>query len=233
MHKNLGIIIQARTGSRRLPKKILKKILPNKSFLEYMLLRIKKSKKVKKIIIATSNKKTDDEITKIKSKKINFFRGSEQNVLKRYINAADKYGLKHIVRLTADCPFVDAKLIDKFVKKYLNGKFNYLSNVNPPSFPNGFDIEIVSLKLLKKSLKYFNEKLNQEHVTYAIRKKKLSKYTKIKSFNFKNSKNLNHIRLTIDNMHDLKKIKKLAKYINIEDNWKSIYLKNVKINNEK
>ena len=75
--------------------------------------------------------------------------------------------------------------------------------------------------------------MNKEHVTHAIRKNKLKKYTKVKSFNFKNSKNLNHIRLTLDNQKDLKNIRNLAKHINIEDNWKSIYLKNIIINNEK
>ena len=233
MNKNIGIIIQARTGSKRLPKKILKKILPEKNFLDYLISRIKRSKKNRKIIIATSNKKSDNEITNIKSKKIHFFRGSEKNVLKRYIDAAEKFNIKNIVRITADCPFVDPKIIDKFINKYFIGKFNYVSNVNPPSFPNGFDVEIVSLKLLKKSFEIFKDNMNKEHVTHAIRKNKLKKYFKIKSFNFKNSKNLNHIRLTLDNKKDLKKIRKLAKHINIADSWKSIYLKNIIINNEK
>lgn len=233
MSKNIGIIIQARTGSKRLPKKILKKILPDKNFLDYLISRIKRSKKNQKIIVATSNKKADDEITNIQSKKINFFRGSEKNVLKRYIDAAEKFDIKNIVRITADCPFADPKIIDKFITKYFIGKFNYVSNVNPPSFPNGFDVEIVSLKLLKKSFKIFKDNMNKEHVTYAIREKKINKFMKVKSFNFKNSKNLNHIRLTLDNKKDLKKIKRLARHINIADGWKSIYLKNKIINNEK
>ncbi len=233
MINDIGIIVQARTGSKRLPKKILKKILPRVTFLDYLIKRIKRSKKVKKIIVATSKKKADDKILKIKSKKIFFFRGSEKNVLKRYIDAAEKFKINNIVRITADCPFSDPKIIDKLITKFFLGKYNYVSNVNPPSFPNGFDVEVVSLELLKNSLKIIRSNLNKEHVTYAIREKKINKFVKVKFFNFKNSKNLSHIRLTLDNKKDLEKIKRLARHINIADGWKSIYLKNKAINNEK
>ena len=77
----------------------------------------------------------------------------KNNVLKRYIDAAEKYDLNHIIRITADCPFTDPNLIDKMTKKYVGSQFNYVSNVNPPSYPNGFDIEIFSLELFKKEFK--------------------------------------------------------------------------------
>ena len=228
MYKNIGIIIQARTGSSRLPNKILKKILPKKTFLEYLVDRLKKVKTIKKIIIATSKKRDDDKIFGLKFRNIYFHRGPEKNVIKRYIETAEKYGLKHILRITADCPFSDAKLIDKLTIKYFRGKYSYVSNVNPPTLPNGFDIEIFSLKLLKKSYTNYKDKMNKEHVTFAIRKK-----MKTRKYNYRLSKNLNHIRLTLDNKTDLFKIRKVAKYINIADDWKTIYLKNFKINNEK
>ncbi len=228
MYKNIGIIVQARTGSKRLPNKILKKILPEISFIEYLILRLQKSKRIKKIIVATSTKKPDDKILKIKSKNIFFYRGSEKNVIKRYIDAAKIFKIKHIIRITSDCPFADPKLIDKLTKKYFDGKFEYVSNVNPPSFPNGFDIEIFSLEVLKKSAKLHKGYKNREHVTFAIRKK-----MKLKKYNLILKKNINHIRLTLDNKYDYFKLKKLANYVNIKDNWKSIYLKNIKINNEK
>lgn len=228
MYKNTGIILQARTGSKRLPNKIIKKILPKITFLEYLIKRLKSVKNVQKIIIATSKKKQDDKILKLNLKNVFFYRGSEKNVIKRYIDAAKKYQLRHIIRITADCPFVDPKLIEKILWKYHKGKYNYASNVNPPSFPNGFDIEIFDYKTLKKSIKLYKSKLNKEHVTFAIRK-----VMKVKKYNLELKQNLNHIRLTLDSKIDLVKIKKLAKYINIADNWKSIYLKNIKINNEK
>lgn len=228
MYKNTGIIVQARTGSQRLPNKILKKILPKISFIEYLLLRLMRTKRVKKVIVATSKKKHDDKILKIKSKNVFFYRGSEKNVINRYIDAAKNFKIKHIIRITSDCPFADPKLIDKLIKKYFDGKYDYVSNVNPPSFPNGFDVEIFSLNVLKKSAKLYTGRKNKEHVTFAIRKK-----LKLKEYNLILKKNINHIRLTLDDKYDLLKLKKLARYINIADSWKSIYLKNIKVNNEK
>ena len=225
MKNNIGLVIQARTGSKRLPGKVLKFLTKKYNVLEFLVARLKLSKNIKKIIIATSNLQRDDKILNIKGTKVNFFRGSENNVLKRYIEAAEKFKLDHIVRITADCPFSDPNLIDKMAKKYLKFKYDYVSNVNPPSFPNGFDIEIFSLKLAKKSLEVFKNKKNKEHVTYAIRDKKMSKILKVKSFNFLCDINLNHNRLTLDNIDDYKLLKKLANKININDKWKKIYLK--------
>tara|TARA_B100000674_G_C37895214_1_gene940991 strand:- start:709 stop:1398 length:690 start_codon:yes stop_codon:yes gene_type:complete len=225
MKNNIGIIIQARTGSKRLPGKVLKKITLSHNTLEYLIMRLKQCKVIKKIIIATTKLKNDDKILKIKTSNIFFFRGSEKNVLKRYIDAAEHFNLNHIVRITADCPFADPVLIDKMVKIYFKKKLNYISNVNPPSFPNGFDIEIFSLKLATKSLINFKTKKNKEHVTFAFRNKKTHKILGMKSQNLSLKKNLNYIRLTLDNPKDYKIIKKISQKISIKDNWKKIYLK--------
>ena len=224
MKNNIGIIIQARTGSKRFPGKVLKKITDRYNILEFLIKRLKFCKNINKIIIATTNLKKDNKILKIKSSNINFFRGSENNVLKRYIDAAEKFNLHHIVRITADCPFVDPILVDKIVKMYFKLNLNYISNVNPPSFPNGFDIEIFDLKLAKKSLIKFKSKKNKEHVTYAMRNIKMCKILNVKSYNISIKKNLNHNRLTLDNSKDYKIIKKVVKKITIKDNWKKIYL---------
>ena len=82
--------------------------------------------------------------------KIDSFQGSEFNVLKRYYDAAKKYNAKHIVRITADCPFVDPSILDKMIDEYFKIKVDYLSNINPPSFPDGLDIEIFSFETLEK-----------------------------------------------------------------------------------
>ena len=76
------------------------------------------------------------------------FAGSENNVLDRFYKSAKNFKAKHIVRITADCPFSDPKLIDKLTKKYFKSKPDYICNTNPPSFPDGFDIEIFNYKAL-------------------------------------------------------------------------------------
>tara|TARA_Y100000768_G_scaffold185530_1_gene138936 strand:- start:17532 stop:18221 length:690 start_codon:yes stop_codon:yes gene_type:complete len=223
MKNNIAIIIQARTGSKRLPGKVLKKLTKKYNVLEFLIKRLKFCKSIKKIIIATSNLRKDDAILNIKANNVLFFRGSEHNVLKRYIKTAEKFNLKHLVRITGDCPLSDPYLIDKLTKIYFSQDYDYVSNVNPPTFPNGFDVEIFSLKLAKKSLKKFKSKKNREHVTFAMRDVEMSKFLKIKSYNLLNSKNLNDKRLTLDNSYDYKIIREIVKKISIRDNWKKIY----------
>ena len=89
------------------------------------------------------------------------------------IPAANKFKSKYILRVTSDCPFVDPQLIDQLFKKFLRKKINYASNTNPPSFPDGFDIEIFDFQSLKKTFKSTNNKSDLEHVTpYLIRNKR-------------------------------------------------------------
>jgi spore coat polysaccharide biosynthesis protein SpsF (cytidylyltransferase family) len=225
MKNNIGIIVQARTGSKRFPGKVLKKLTDRYNVIEFLIKRLKLCKNIKKIIIATTSLKQDNKILKIKSSNVLFFRGSENNVLRRYINAAEKFDLQHIVRITADCPFSDPYLIDKITKLYFRLNLNYISNVSPPSFPNGFDVEIFDLELAKKSLIKFKSKKNKEHVTYAMRNMKMSKILNVKSYNLSIKKDLNQNRLTLDNSYDYKIIRRVVKKITIRDSWKKIYLR--------
>ena len=116
---NVVCIVQARIGSTRLYGKILKKIHGEYCALDYLVKRLKKSKNISKIVIATSNKTRDNKIINaIKKYKINNFRGSESNVLNRYYKTALKYRADIIVRITSDCPFSDPYLIDFMIKKF-------------------------------------------------------------------------------------------------------------------
>ena len=111
-----AIIIQARTGSTRFKNKILQKI-NKKTILEILLDRLIDSNF--KVIIATTKKKEDNKIVEIANKyKVNFFRGDEKNVLKRYYYTAQKFGIQNIIRITSDCPFIDQHLIKKMFNEY-------------------------------------------------------------------------------------------------------------------
>ena len=148
--RNIVAIIQARINSSRFNGKVLKKI-KGKSILEIIVSRLRNSKNLSNIVVATSKNKNDKKIVDLCNKiKIDSFQGSEFNVLKRYYDAAKKYNAKHIVRITADCPFVDPSILDKMIDEYFKIKVDYLSNINPPSFPDGLDIEIFSFETLEK-----------------------------------------------------------------------------------
>ena len=114
--------------------KVLKKLTNKYNILEFLIKRLELCKSIKKIIIATSNLKKDDKILDINAKNVFFFRGSEHNVLERYVQTAEKFNLKHIVRITADC-FSDPYLIDKLTKIYFSCDYDYVSNVNPSNIP--------------------------------------------------------------------------------------------------
>ncbi len=204
---NLRIaIIQARMNSLRFPGKVLKKIrnIPN---IIHLLNRVKKAKFVDEIVLATSTNPLDDILSDtVKSYNYKIFRGSEKNVLLRYINCAEKYNGKTIIRITGDCPLIDPEIIDKTVKLFVQKEVDYCSNINPPTYPDGLDVEVVKLDCLKKSyLKNKNEK-NREHVTKFIRESDF--FTKA---NLYNKENFSKLRWTLDEQEDFNVISSVYK----------------------
>ena len=197
-------IVQARYFASRLPGKVLKKI-NNKTVLEILIKRLLKSKKISKVIIACSSNKMDKEIIKIANKvKIDYFVGSEKNVLKRYYLAAKKFKFNNICRITADCPLIDANIVDLVIKNFFEKKVDYASNAIPPSFPDGLDVEIFNFKSLSKAYKNAKSDHDKEHVNpYMKRDKNISK------FNLRNKENLSWLRVTLDEQRDFELIKKI------------------------
>ena len=219
-------IVQARFFASRLPGKVLKKI-NNKTILEILIKRLLKSKKISKIIIACSSNKMDKEIIKIANKvKIDYFIGSEKNVLKRYYLAAKKFKFNNICRITADCPLIDSNIVDLVIKNFFEQKVDYASNAIPPSFPDGLDIEIFNFKSLAKAYKYATSAHDKEHVNpYMKRDKSITK------FNLKNEEDLSWLRVTLDEQSDFNLIKKILEnfrskpFFNLKDLMK-FYNKN-------
>ena len=163
-------IIQARLGSKRLPGKILKKF-KNISYLELMIRRLQKSKTIGKIIVATTKKKKDKKILALCNiLKIPCFRGSENDVIDRYYKVAKKLNEKNIIRLTADCPLIDPKVVDKVVNSFFMSRADYATNTMPPTYPDGMDVEIFKFKNLETAWKVSRKLKNlREHVTTHIR----------------------------------------------------------------
>ena len=146
--KKIDIVIQARLGSKRLPKKVLAKI-NGLSLLEILVRRVKKSNLINNIILATTENKIDNELS-IKAKELDLLvvRGSENDVLSRFCLATEVSDAEYFVRVTADCPFLDHQLISDLVNKFNSSEFDYVSNCYPPSLPDGFDLEIFTKEAL-------------------------------------------------------------------------------------
>ena len=207
-NNNIAIFLAARSGSKRLPNKHFLKINSKLKIIDLCILRLKKTKLVNKIFLCTTKKKEDDRFEKIcKLHNIRIFRGSSNNVLKRLIDCAKENYIETVIRITADCPLIDPKLIDDCIKLFKKKNCDYLTNTLDLSFPDGQDIEIINLKTLKLSSKISKNKLNTEHVTSFIRKSK-----KFNKYNLKNLIDYSNRRWTLDYLDDYIFLKRVIKY---------------------
>jgi spore coat polysaccharide biosynthesis protein SpsF len=156
----------------------------------------KKSKLINQIVIATTKNEKDDKIYDVcKKEKIYCYRGSENNVLKRYFEAAKLCKADIVVRLTSDCPLIDSQIVDRTIKKFLVHSYDYVSNTCPSAnatYADGMDVEVFSYSNLLKANKFCKNVLDREHVTHFFLKRpkkfKLSQ-TKHKILTNKNRKN--------------------------------------------
>ena len=196
-------------SSTRLPEKVLKKIR-GKTLLEILVERLKHSQKIDKIIIATSNNKKDRAIVKL-AKKINlpYFVGAEDDVLDRFYQTAKKFKADVIVRVTGDCPLHDPRLVDNIINFYLenNDKYDYVSNVDPPTFPDGLDLWVFPFRTLKRAWKEAKLKSEREHVCPYIWKNPHL----FRIGHFESKIDYSHLRWTVDDASDFEFIKNIYK----------------------
>lgn len=182
---NIGAIIQARFSSTRLPGKILKK-LPRGSdvtALEQVIRRLKRSKRLDDIIIATTNEKKASGIVKIAKKEgVKYFRGDTKNVLSRYYLAARKNSLDIVVRITSDCPCIDPEIVDMTIKRHMDEDADYTSNSLKISYPRGLDVEVFGFDALERAYRNADKGYEKEHVTpYMYKNPKIFKIVNIKA----------------------------------------------------
>lgn len=196
-------IIQARLGSTRLSRKVLLDLC-GKTVLERVVERVRKSKLIDEVVVATTENANDDELIGLCDKiGVKVFRGSENDVLDRYYSIANKLGVKNIVRITSDCPLMDCKIIDEVVKIHLDKKNDYTSNTLEETFPDGEDVEVFTFDVLKKAWENAKLSSEREHVTPYIRKHE----ELFKLYNVKNTENLKDYRWTLDTDKDYEFIK--------------------------
>lgn len=209
---NTIAIIQARLGSTRLPGKVLLEI-ESKPVLFHIVDRIKRVLKIDNIIVATSDLNINSKITSFcKENKIDFFVGSEENVLDRFYNAALKHNAKNIIRITGDCPLVDPNLLSKLINYYEKHNFDYCGIATGAGvagkesifrYPDGLDAEIFKFSTLENAFKNASTKLELEHVTPYI----WGNPEKFKLGVLNSDIDYSNLRWTLDNFEDFKLIK--------------------------
>ena len=201
-------IIQARYSSNRLPGKVLKKIF-GITVLKRVINQVKKSKKISKIIVATSKHSTDKKIINFCYKnKIHCISGPLNNVFKRFYSIIVHEDCKSFVRISADSPLLDCSLIDKAITLFNRKRYDIVTNVFPRTFPKGFSVEVVNSKLILKFLSKIKKKKHQEHLTSFF----YDNYKKFKIKNFYNRINYSSINLSIDNLNDFARVKNIIKF---------------------
>ena len=200
---SVNAIIQARCGSTRFPNKVFA-LIDGKPLLWHVVNRLKHATKIDNIIVATTVSEKDDKIEEwCKENNVHCFRGSEENVLNRYYSASEAFPSDNVVRITADDPFKEPKVIDAVITKLIEEGYDHVTNNLPPSFPEGLDCEAFKKSALDRSEKEAETAFEREHVTqYIYHHPEIFKIG-----NVSNGENLSYLRWTVDKDVDFEMVK--------------------------
>jgi spore coat polysaccharide biosynthesis protein SpsF len=198
--------IQARMSSSRFPAKVLEPVggLP---MIVYMARRAQLASTVDSVAIVTSVDASDDAlVAAAESATLPVFRGSLDDVLARFAEAAMAFDAREIVRLTGDCPLIDPAVIDAVVSARRRNGVDYASNVDPPMFPDGLDVECFTRATLERAHREARLPSQREHVTLWMR----SDPSPVTRANVAAIANLSHLRLTVDYPDDLEVVRRIV-----------------------
>lgn len=200
-------IVQARVGSTRFPGKVLAELC-GKTLLDVLIARLQHSTRVNQILVATSVSHADELLVQLlKANGISVFCGSERDVLQRYADAARFVDADVVIRITGDCPIVDPRLVDQAVDCLIDGRVDYVTNADPPSFPDGFDVEVFTSDALYRAESRAELAEDREHVTPYFRHS-----GEFRCLSIRSDRDHSHLRLTVDEPVDLDVVRKVFAY---------------------
>ena len=217
----IAAIIQARLGSIRLPGKVLKKI-NGKPLIAQIINRLGCCKNIDNILLATTTNSIDDKLVEwCQDNGVACFRGDENNVLKRYYDAATAIKADIIVRITADDPFKDSKVIDSVINLLLQNNLDFAFNNSPPSFPEGLDTEVFTYEAIGRATQAETTDFEKEHVTQYF----YHNPDKFKMQNYAYKEDISYMRLTVDTEKDFELAKIL--YSKLSPHGEMFYLDDI------
>jgi len=208
-------IIEARMTSTRLPGKILLPIL-GKPMLELLIERLQQARQVDQIVVATTTNSTDDCVEELTRRlNVGCFRGSEDDVLERVLQAAHVFDTDLIIEITGDCPLMDSGVVDHIIETYLKNSYDYVGNCLDRTYPRGLDVQVFSTRVLERVAQLTDDPVDHEHVSIYI-------YEHPQTFSIYNvssglPEKFREIRLTVDTREDFELIRTI---------YESLYPKN-------
>ena len=212
-------IVQARMGSTRLPNKVMKNI-GGVPMIELLLARLSRAKEVDQIVVATSvDEKNKPLAAHVEKLGYVCFRGSENDVLRRYLDAANETNADIIVRVTGDCPLIDPEVVDAVVVHFRQRDIDYASNVTPPTYPDGLDTEVFTLAALERAALESQDAFDHEHVTPYLRRPGL-----FKTGGITHDEDLSGLRWTVDESADFEVVSNVFAHFvpDIHFSWKQV-----------
>ena len=213
--KKITVIIEARTGSSRLPNKVVAEI-EGKPMIFYVIDRVKQIKSVEQIILATTQEENDKILTEIaKQNSIGSFVGDSIDVLDRGYQCALQNNADPIIRITGDCPLIDPDIVEEMLEFYLKNNYDYVSNRINPKYPDGLDVEIYSFNTLQMAAQNAKWSSERELVTTYITKNPKN----FKIFSYENQEDLSEYRWTVDEQKDLEFIRKIYSIMKPKTNF--------------
>jgi spore coat polysaccharide biosynthesis protein SpsF len=193
-------MVQARMGSTRLPGKVLMD-LGGETVLARVVRRLGRASRIHEVVVATTDAASDDEIvTECARLKVSCFRGSEHNVLDRYLRAGEQFRSDLIVRVTADCPLIDPEVVDEVVAACITRHVDLSCNDVPHTFPRGLDVEAFTIEALRRVQDMADQPYQREHVTPLV----YERPDIFRIYPVKGDRDLSHLRWTVDTPEDLK-----------------------------
>lgn len=202
--------IQARMTSSRLPGKVLS-VIGGKPSILFMVERLRRAQQLDSIVVVTSDHRSDDTLVSVLDRAgVPTFRGPLEDVLSRYRKALEAYPADIVVRLTGDCPLIDPSIVDAVVSLQRQSGADYASNIDPPSFPDGMDVEVFTAQSLFRASESALLRSEREHVTLWMR----SAASGLRRVNFRAFMDLSAVRLTVDYPDDLELVRQLTSALN-------------------
>ena len=209
-------IVQARTGSTRLPRKVLAD-LAGAPVLERVLTRLGRCRRLDEVVVATTDLPGDDVLAELcRARGWPCSRGSEQDVLDRYYQAATAHDAEAVVRITSDCPLIEPAVVDRVVDEFLQRQpqLSYASNVIPRrTYPRGLDTEVFTFAALERAWREDKREAYREHVTPYI-------YNNPELFSVhcvEHEEDLSHLRWTVDTAEDMELVRRIYEALGGDD----------------